>query len=147
MVSPAPNAVVIADDDPDDLFFARRCLQKAGVKGEILTCTDGVQIVRLLEGIARENKPLPQVIFLDVKMPILNGIETLRWIRTQEAFDRVPIVMLSGSNEARDVELARSLGALAYLVKYPHPEEIARLLATAGATPGSTGGEPSSLPT
>lgn len=131
MVSLPPRPLVIADDDSDDLFFARRSLQKAGVAGEILTCLDGRQVVTLLQKMTAEKQALPRVIFLDVKMPGLNGFETLKWIRAQEALRAVPVAMLSGSNEARDVELARSLGAIDYLVKYPAAAEFSRVLAAA----------------
>ena len=130
MVSPLPP-VVVADDDPDDLFFARRALKKAGVADEILTCIDGHEVVTLLETRVAAKQPLPRAIFLDVKMPVLNGFDTLKWIRAREAFRAVPVVMLSGSRETRDVDLARSLGAMDYLVKYPAPTEFTRVLAAA----------------
>jgi CheY-like chemotaxis protein len=124
-------AVVIADDDADDLFFARRCLQKVGVSGDILMCADGTEVVTFLERIGAGKHALPRVIFLDVKMPQLNGFETLKWIRSRDEFRSVAVVMLSGSKETRDVELARTLGANDYLVKYPKPSEFSRILAEA----------------
>lgn len=128
VAAPNERPVVIADDDADDLFFARRSLQKAGVGGEILTCADGREVLALLEAMAAGNRPPPRVVFLDVKMPRLNGFETLRWIRAQKPFQTVPVVMLSGSRETRDVEMARALGADDYLVKYPEPAEFARVV-------------------
>jgi DNA-binding response OmpR family regulator len=71
-------------------------------------------------------------VFLDVKMPELDGFQTLRWIRGEERLNGVSVVMLSGSGEARDTELAQRLGADAYLVKYPPPDVFARLVADAG---------------
>lgn len=131
MVASPIRPIVIADDDADDLFFARRSLQKAGAGEEIVTCADGRQVVSLLEKFAATKQAAPRVIFLDVKMPKLNGFETLKWIRAHASFKAVPVVMLSGSKEARDVELARTLGANDYLVKYPEPAEFSRVLATA----------------
>lgn len=131
MVAPASRPVVIADDDADDLFFARRALKRAGVQNHILTCADGAEVIALLERIAAANQALPRVIFLDVKMPRLGGFETLKWIRSQRAFQAVPVVMLSGSKEARDVALAQTLGAIDYLVKYPDAAEFTRVLTVA----------------
>ena len=61
-------------------------------------------------------------------MPKLNGFEVLRWIRKQAAFKSLPVVMLSGSDEPRDIKRATELGATRYLIKHPPPEEFAQLL-------------------
>lgn len=132
MVPPPSGPIILADDDADDLYFARRSLQKAGASGEILTCADGREVVALLERISTGAHAAPRIVFLDVKMPGLNGFETLKWIREHAWFKTVPVVMLSGSREARDVEMARSLGADDYLVKYPETAELSRVLASAG---------------
>ena len=120
--------ILIADDDPDDLFFARRAAEKAVPGSEVVTCSDGRELVGLLTKMAQEKKPAPQAVFLDIKMPNMDGFETLRWIRGQKHLERMPVVMLSGSGESRDVALARSLGATDYLVKYPPTAEFARVI-------------------
>lgn len=126
-----PPSIVIADDNPDDLFFARRAVGKAAPGTTVLTCADGRETVELLTKIIKEQRPVPQVVFLDIKMPNLDGFETLRWIRDQKPLDGVSVVMLSGSAEVRDIELARSLGAADYFVKYPTAAEFARALSGA----------------
>jgi two-component system response regulator len=68
------------------------------------------------------------VVFLDIKMPKLDGFETLRWIRKQEALKALPVFVLSGSDEPRDVRRATELGATRYVVKHPPAEVFARLL-------------------
>ncbi len=124
-----PSApVLVADDDPDDLFFARRSLQKAGVTGDILTCADGAEVIDLLGALEVQKKPAPGIVFLDIKMPHLDGFETLRWIRNQDHLRDIRVIMLSGSNEPRDVARARELGADDYLVKFPPPEAFSRVL-------------------
>jgi two-component system, response regulator len=132
-MTPPPDLrpIVVADDDADDLFFARRSLQKAGITATVLTCADGNEVVALLKAINQEHKPVPRAIFLDIKMPNLDGFQTLKWIREQKHLRDVGVVMLSGSNEARDVALARSLGADDYLVKYPTPADFSRAVAVA----------------
>jgi CheY-like chemotaxis protein len=112
MSTSAARPILIADDDVDDLFFARRSLQKAGVSGEIRTCSDGREVVVWLEQAMQQPEGLlPRIVFLDVKMPELDGFQTLRWIRGEERLNGVSVVMLSGSGEARDTELARRLGS------------------------------------
>src|SRR6266536_1895324 len=93
--------VLIVDDDADDLFFAHRVLQKAGVTNPIMSCGDGREAVALLKRLLEEKAMLPVVIFLDVKMPHLDGFQTLRWIREQADLRGIVAVMLSGSNDAR----------------------------------------------
>jgi len=126
--------VLVADDNPDDLFFAERLLKKAGWQATITVCEDGREIVALLKAWTKDGNPLPRAVFLDVKMPNLGGFETLRWIRAQTHLAEMPVVMLSGSAERRDIELARSLGATDYFVKYPPVADFARVLNAAIAT-------------
>ena len=134
-VSPDSRPVLVADDDPDDLFFSCRALEKAGAGAPILQCRDGSEVVALLQSIEKEAKPLlPRVVFLDVKMPQLDGFQTLQWIRAQKHLQDMSVVMLSGSGEPRDIELARSLGANDYLVKYPQPADFSRVIEAAAKT-------------
>jgi CheY-like chemotaxis protein len=126
------HPVLVADDDADDLFFARRALQKAGVIVPILTCADGGEVIALLKRMQAENKRPPETIFLDIKMPKFDGFQTLRWIRDQKHLRAVRVIMLSGSQEPRDVALARSLGANDYLVKFPTAEALSKALAAPG---------------
>ena len=62
---------------------------------------------------------LPLVCFLDIKMAAMNGLDVLRLIRSQRAHDAVPVIMFSSSDDPRDVDTARELGAQGYLKKYP----------------------------
>jgi two-component system, response regulator len=129
-----PRLIVVADDNPDDLFFARRALEKAVAGAAVVTCQNGREVVELLQTLADEKKPAPRAVFLDIKMPTMDGFETLRWIRGQKHLAQLPVVMLSGSAEARDVELARTLGATDYLVKYPAAADFARVIGGAAAS-------------
>jgi CheY-like chemotaxis protein len=131
MSQAVPSPILIADDDDDDIFFAVRALKKAGITTPILTCNSGNELVDTLSGLLADAKGvLPRVVFLDVKMPLMGGLEALKWIRSQKRLNEVPVVMLSGSKEPRDTELARCLGADGYLVKYPPLDEFARAAST-----------------
>ena len=94
----------------------------------MVTCADGREVVELLKTMAKQNQPVPRAIFLDIKMPNLDGFDTLRWIRAQEHLAEMTVIILSGSGEARDMALARSLGANEYFVKYPAPADFARVM-------------------
>jgi CheY-like chemotaxis protein len=135
--------ILLAEDSDDDTFFTRRCLAAAGIELELRRCADGLQVCEFLRKCGDD---LPLAIVLDLKMPLMDGFETLQWIREQPAFGHLPIVILSSSEMQQDVARAKKLGCTEYLVK-PHslPELekllkglIERLLAKAGISPVST---------
>lgn len=128
--TPAP--ILIADDDPNDLFLVRRRLQKAGIKHPIVTFQDGEELVNFLReanvGNGEKSGPVSSLVFVDIKMPRMDGFDVLRWIRRQRAFKDLPVVVLSGSDEPRDIRRAQELGATHYLVKLPSAEELRRTI-------------------
>ena len=128
---PPPNVILIADDDSDDLFLIRRLLSKAGIRNPVVSCRNGDEVVALLRPAASssEKAVCPCVVFLDIKMPKLDGFEVLRWIRKQTTLKNLPVMMLSGSDEPRDIRRATELGATRYLIKHPTAETLAGLLA------------------
>ena len=125
------NVILVADDDADDLFLIRRLLTKAGVKNPVMDFRNGDELVSFLRPVAAaaEKNGRPCVLFLDIKMPKVDGFEVLRWIRKQSAFANLPVVMLSGSDEPRDIKKATELGATRYLIKHPPVEVVSRLVA------------------
>lgn len=126
------RVILLADDDPNDIFLTRRLLGKAGVDHEIVSCCDGEEVVAYLQRAGPDPAsapPRPSVLFLDLKMPKLDGFAVLRWVRNQPAWRALPVIMLSGSEEPRDIRRANELGATAYLTKHPAPEVFAQLLA------------------
>jgi CheY-like chemotaxis protein len=79
----------------------------------------------------RELYPLPAIMLLDLKMPVKTGFEVLRWVRAQDTFKRLIIVILSGSAQLADVDLAYELGANSFLVKPTQikaRQDLARLI-------------------
>lgn len=68
--------------------------------------------------------PLPYVVLSDLKMPKINGFELLEWIRRQSEFPYLPVVVLTSSDEVRDIQKAYGLGANSFLVKPYHPDEL-----------------------
>jgi two-component system response regulator len=125
------SVILVAEDDADDLFLLRRLLNKAGVKNPVVSCGNGDEVVSYLRPVTvnSEKAVRPCLVFLDIKMPKLDGFEVLRWIRKQTTLKTLPVVILSGSDEPRDVTRATELGATRYLMKHPPPELIAELMA------------------
>ena len=115
---------LLVEDNEDDVFFMRRAFQAAGLKNPLHIVTDGEQAIEYLSGqkrfLDRDKHPLPDMIFLDLKMPGLNGFDVLRWIR-HDFKSNVPVAVLTSSPEEIDRQKARQLGADCYLLKPPEP--------------------------
>lgn len=103
------------------MFFLRRIIQKVGLPHRFQPFANGEAAVNGLTGLLEKHdaSELPLVCFLDIKMAAMNGFDLLRWIRTQKGLDVVPVIMFSSSDDPRDVDIARELGAQGYLKKYP----------------------------
>src|SRR4030095_9287135 len=88
---------------------------------EVRFVNDGQEALDYLQGKGqyadRSRFPLPTVIFLDIKMPRLNGFEVLKWLKEQETFKRIPVAMITSSQMQEDIDRVYELGASAYLVK------------------------------
>jgi CheY-like chemotaxis protein len=116
-----PPAVLIADDDSNDVFFLRRALQKAGLGHLVLDVPDGERAIHYLSGdenyADRSQFPIPSLLFLDLKMPKVSGFEVLEWIKNQKNLGDLKVVVLSSSGLQSDIQRARTLGAHDYRVK------------------------------
>jgi two-component system response regulator len=125
------SVIIVAEDDANDLFLMQRLVAKAGIKIPLMSFRDGEEVVTFLRACTESGYKgtLPRVVFLDIKMPKVDGFEVLRWIRKQSTFKTLPVVILSGSDEPRDHRRAAELGANGFLVKHPRPEVFARLIA------------------
>jgi CheY-like chemotaxis protein len=117
-----PQPLIIAvDDEADDIFFLRHILQKTALEHRFQPFGNGEAAVIGLTSLAEQESEfgLPLVCFLDIKMAAMTGFDLLRWIRSQKMLDAVPVIMFSSSDDPRDVDGARELGAQGYLKKYP----------------------------
>ena len=123
-----PLIILLVDDSVDDRYFFRRALSRTGLSTQVFEAEDGIDAVEFLSNEGRFNDrgafPRPHVVFLDLSMPGRNGFDVLRWLRTQTFRDQMQVVVLSGSSEPHDRELATSLGANAYLVKPATTEKL-----------------------
>lgn len=123
------TAILVADDDQNDVFFLRRALQKSGLAHSFFHVPDGQEAIDYLRGEAsyadRTRYPLPALLFLDLKMPKVDGFDVLAWLRTKSELKSLPVVVLSSSSREDDMERARQMGANDYRVK---PSEFEDLL-------------------
>ena len=126
--------VLTVEDDDDDLFLLERELAKAGAAiGQRVR--DGRAAVDYLAGNGpygdRGKHPLPEIVFLDLKIPYLGGHGVLAWIRSRPEFARLRVYVLTGSDEPKDRAQAEALGATGYFVKPLLAAQIRPLLTTA----------------
>ena len=126
------DTILLVEDNEDDVFVMRRALQKAQITNPLQVANDGQEAIDYLAGngqfVDRALFPLPAITFLDLKLPYFTGFEVLEWIRQQPALPPLNIIILSSSNEQRDVARARELGAQSYLVKPPTPDRLKEIL-------------------
>lgn len=129
--------MLVVDDNPDDIFFLRRLLERGQVGNPVITFTDSADALAFLR--ALEEGPdaavlRPAVMFLDLKMPKIHGFVLLKWLRRQSGFDPMKIAVLSGSDEPKDRLRAEKLGADEYLVKFPEAAILAGVVASSRAS-------------
>lgn len=124
--------MMLVEDDRDDVFIFRRALASARIANPLVVVTNGQDAVDYLSRNGkysdREKYPMPFVIFLDLKLPYLDGFEVLTWIREQPLLRSIVVVVLTGSAEDRDHQKAYSLGARSYLVKPPGAQDIRQFI-------------------
>ena len=122
-----PDAPIFyAEDDENDIFFLKHAFQTVGITNPMRVARTGQEAIQYLSRIGSlsdsSSFPPPCLIILDLKMPVINGMEVLSWLRRSSGLPAFPVIVFSSSPQARDVELALELGANAFVVK-PHAME------------------------
>lgn len=121
--------VLLVEDNPTDVLLIQRAFDKVRLVNPVQVVHDGDAAVAYLAGDGeyadRRRHPLPVLILLDLKLPRRSGLEVLAWLRAQEGLRRIPVVMLTSSQQPRDVAAAYDSGVNSYLVK---PVEFDALL-------------------
>jgi len=115
------RVLLLVEDDPNDVHFFSRGLEKAGLAGGLQVAQDGEQAIDYIEGRGRyQNRalhPLPALVVLDLKLPRKGGLEVLRWLRQESPLKEIPVIILTSSKQPTDMAAARALGVTAYEVK------------------------------
>jgi two-component system response regulator len=106
--------IVLIEDNPDDETLTLRALKKNAVGSQVVVLRDGAQALDYL--LAAETSA-PQLVLLDLKLPRIDGLEVLRRLRGAPATALLPIVVLTSSNEERDLVESYRLGANSYIRK------------------------------
>ena len=115
------SVILLAEDREDDILLIRRSFTKAFITNPLLVVRDGEEVVSYLEGEGkysnRDEFPLPDLLLLDLKMPVKDGFEVIKWLRKHPTLKTLPVVVLTSSQDIRDVNTAYQLGANSFLVK------------------------------
>jgi two-component system response regulator len=117
----AALTILLVEDNPDDEVLTVRELQKQNIVNEIIVVRDGVEALEYLFGTGqyawRDVRDFPTVVLLDLKLPKVDGLEVLRRIRADDRTKHLPVVVLTSSDDQRDVVESYRLGANSYVCK------------------------------
>lgn len=129
------HSILLAEDNLDDELLTVRALRKHLADADVVVAHNGVEVLDYLCGTGayagRDTRELPKVLLLDLKMPVMDGLDTLRRIRATEHTQLLPVVVLTSSDEQRDRIESYRLGANSYVrkpVKFDDFIEAARQL-------------------
>ena len=110
--------VLLVEDDSNDIAVALRAFERHALQEQVKVLRDGAELLEYLDA---NGKPAPKLILLDLKMPRLDGRAALRELRSRDQTRFVPIVIVSSSDQQRDVRDCYELGANSFVVKQFNP--------------------------
>lgn len=110
------NHILLVEDNPDDELLAMRALKKNNILNEVRVAHDGAEALDYLEGL-NGDEALPELILLDLQLPKVNGLEVLKAIRQNPRTQLLPVVILTSSDEEKDLISSYQLGANSYIRK------------------------------
>jgi len=129
---PAKLFILVAEDDANDRVLLTHALTRDLLPVRVAMVGDGEEAIEYLEGEGRFGNraqyPMPDLLLLDLKMPRLNGLDVLRWLRSNEICLSLPVIIFSGSGLEKDVQEAYRLGANTYFQKQGNPRALVALL-------------------
>ena len=116
MTQPVRRAVniIVAEDDDGHARLMERNLRRGGIINAIQRARDGFELLQGLRSAARQ---APDVIFLDINMPRLDGFEVLTQLKADPELRTIPVIMVTSTDSQREVNRAYELGASSYVVK------------------------------
>ena len=115
------KVILLVEDNPDDELLTLRALKKSNILNDVVVARDGAEALAYLFGEGthadQDAKMLPQVVLLDLKLPKIDGLEVLRRLRADDRTALLPVVILTSSDEERDIVASYRLGANSFIRK------------------------------
>ena len=125
--------IILVEDNPDDASLAIRALRKNGINNSLIHLKDGEEAIDFIfckgNYSHRSFHELPKLILLDLKMPKVDGFEVLKQVKSDARTSRIPVVLLTSSNQEKDILKSYQLGVNSYIVK---PVEFELFVKTVG---------------
>jgi CheY-like chemotaxis protein len=126
------TVVLYVEDEESDVILLRYALRKAGIPNPLQVVGDGEEAIAYLSGNDkygdRQKYPLPQLVLLDLNLPRLDGKKVLKWIREMDSLANLPVVIYSSSNQPKDFDETKALGANEYIVKPSGIDKITEMM-------------------
>jgi CheY-like chemotaxis protein len=124
--------ILLIEDNIDDERLTLRALRRNNIMNEVVVACDGQEAVDYLFGTGsfsgRDVSMVPSLVILDLKLPRLSGLEVLKKIRTNEHTKRIPVVVLTSSEDENQVEAAYLSGANSFIQKPTDPAEYGEMV-------------------
>ncbi|MBO8141529.1 MAG: response regulator [Firmicutes bacterium] len=125
------KVILLVEDNPDHELLTIRALRQHGLAGDIVVARDGVEALEYLFGDGARNGEaghgLPHVILLDLKLPRIDGLEVLHQVRSHRRTRRLPVVVLTSSDDEKDMADSYDRGANSYIRKPVDFREFSRI--------------------
>lgn len=115
-----PLVILLAEDDEGHATLIQRNLKRAGILNDIVHVKDGQEAFDFLrcEGNFQERKPNgPLLLVVDINMPRVDGVEVLRWVKADPVHAKRPVIMLTTTDDPREIERCYQLGCSVYITK------------------------------
>ena len=129
------KTILLAEDNPKDVELTLEALRENNLANEVVVVHDGTEAMEYLQctgNFKDRKKGNPAVVLLDIKMPLMDGIEVLNAIRSDPKLKSLPVVMLTSSREEPDLKRCYDLGVNAYVVKPVNFKEFMDAVRTLG---------------
>lgn len=130
------NAIIlIAEDDEGHYTLMRRNLQRSGLNNDIIRFRDGQELLEYLDLIKHKEdlKSCPHLLFLDIRMPKVDGLEVLEQVKSDPSLRRMPVIVITTASDVHVVEQCHQLGCCMYLVKPVVYEEFVEMMQKVGS--------------
>jgi CheY-like chemotaxis protein len=130
------QSILLVEDNPSDVELTRRALARSGIANPLFVVEDGQEALDYLfcKGAWADRDPAdtPVLILLDLKLPRIDGLEVLRRVKSHASLRRIPVVILTSSNEASDRAAGYDLGTNSYIRKPVEFEQFAEMIRQLG---------------